>query len=166
MKHLYIIGGTMGIGKTTVSKVLNKKLANSVFLDGDWCWNMDPFVVNEETKALVLDNICCLLNNFINCTVFDNIIFCWVLHQQDTIDELLARINLENVDVKVISLVCNQEALIKRLQQDIDQNIRTNDVIERSLERLKHYQNLNTIKIDVSNLTVNQTVAAIERLSV
>lgn len=156
----------MGIGKTTVSKVLNKKLANSVFLDGDWCWNMDPFVVNEETKALVLDNICCLLNNFINCTVFDNIIFCWVLHQQDTIDELLARINLENVDVKVISLVCNQEALIKRLQQDIDQNIRTNDVIERSLERLKHYQNLNTIKIDVSNLTVNQTVAAIERLSV
>lgn len=166
MKHLYIIGGTMGIGKTTVSKVLNKKLANSVFLDGDWCWNMDPFVVNEETKALVLDNICCLLNNFINCTVFDNIIFCWVLHQQDTIDELLTRINLENVDVKVISLVCNQEALIKRLQQDIDQNIRTNDVIERSLERLKHYQNLNTIKIDVSNLTVNQTVAAIERLSV
>lgn len=166
MKRLYIIGGTMGIGKTTVSKVLNKKLANSVFLDGDWCWNMDPFVVNEETKALVLDNICCLLNNFINCTVFDNIIFCWVLHQQDTIDELLARINLENVDVKVISLVCNQEALIKRLQQDIDQNIRTNDVIERSLERLKHYQNLNTIKIDVSNLTVNQTVAAIERLSV
>lgn len=156
----------MGIGKTTVSKVLNKKLANSVFLDGDWCWNMDPFVVNEETKALVLDNICCLLNNFINCTVFDNIIFCWVLHQQDTIDELLTRINLENVDVKVISLVCNQEALIKRLQQDIDQNIRTNDVIERSLERLKHYQNLNTIKIDVSNLTVNQTVAAIERLSV
>ncbi|MFQ6792624.1 MAG: AAA family ATPase [Thomasclavelia sp.] len=166
MKRLYIIGGTMGIGKTTVSKVLNKKLANSVFLDGDWCWNMDPFVVNEETKALVLDNICCLLNNFINCTVFDNIIFCWVLHQQDTIDELLTRINLENVDVKVISLVCNQEALIKRLQQDIDQNIRTNDVIERSLERLKHYQNLNTIKIDVSNLTVNQTVAAIERLSV
>lgn len=166
MKRLYIIGGTMGIGKTTVSKVLNKKLANSVFLDGDWCWNMDPFVVNEETKALVLDNICCLLNNFINCSVFDNIIFCWVLHQQDTIDELLTRINLENVDVKVISLVCNQEALIKRLQQDIDQNIRTNDVIERSLERLKHYQNLNTIKIDVSNLTVNQTVAAIERLSV
>ena len=34
MKNLYIIGGTMGVGKTTVSRLLMKKLPNSVFLDG------------------------------------------------------------------------------------------------------------------------------------
>lgn len=37
MKNLFLIGGTMGIGKSTVSGCLKHKLPNSVFLDGDWC---------------------------------------------------------------------------------------------------------------------------------
>ena len=65
MKTLYLIGGTMGVGKTTVSQQLKKDLANSVFLDGDWCWDADPFQVTDETKEMVMDNICYLLNNFL-----------------------------------------------------------------------------------------------------
>ena len=76
MKKLYLIGGAMGVGKTTVSQILKKKLVNSVFLDGDWCWDSDPFQVTEETKAMVIDNICYLLNNFLRCSAYDNIIFC------------------------------------------------------------------------------------------
>lgn len=75
MKKLYLIGGTMGIGKTTTCQVLKTKLDKSVFLDGDWCWDMHPFMVNEETKKLVLENICMLLNNDLKCSVFDHIIF-------------------------------------------------------------------------------------------
>ena len=56
-KMLYLIGGTMGVGKTAVSKQLQKDLPNSVFLDGDWCWDAHPFQVTEETKAMVIDNI-------------------------------------------------------------------------------------------------------------
>ena len=51
MKTIYLIGGTMGAGKTTVSQQLKKELPNSVFLDGDWCWDADPFQVTEETKV-------------------------------------------------------------------------------------------------------------------
>ena len=54
MKTLYLIGGTMGVGKTTVSQQLKKDLANSVFLDGDWCWDLTPFTVTQGTKELVL----------------------------------------------------------------------------------------------------------------
>ena len=68
MKTLYLIGGTMGVGKTTVSQQLKKDLANSVFLDGDWCWDADPFQVTDETKEMVMDNICYLLNNFLHCS--------------------------------------------------------------------------------------------------
>ncbi len=50
------------------------------------------------------------------------------MHEQSIIDQLLARINTDNLNVKVISLVCNEKALIKRLQKDIDQGIRTEDV--------------------------------------
>lgn len=47
MKTLYLIGGTMGVGKTTVSQLLKKDLINSVFLDGDWCWDASPFQVTD-----------------------------------------------------------------------------------------------------------------------
>ena len=50
MKTLYLIGGTMGVGKTTISQQLKKDLPNCVFLDGDWCWDADPFQVTEETE--------------------------------------------------------------------------------------------------------------------
>ena len=70
MKQLFLIGGPMGVGKTTVCQQLKQKLPGSVFLDGDWCWDANPFLVNEETKAMVLDNICHLLNNFLRCTAY------------------------------------------------------------------------------------------------
>lgn len=47
----------MGVGKTTVSQQLKQDLPNSVFLDGDWCWDADPFQVTEETKSMVIRNI-------------------------------------------------------------------------------------------------------------
>ena len=40
MKHLYLIGGPMGVGKTTVGRALQQRLPNCAFLDGDWCWDM------------------------------------------------------------------------------------------------------------------------------
>lgn len=58
MKTLYMIGGTMGVGKTAVCQQLKQDLQNSVFLDGDWCWDASPFQVTDETKAIVIDNIC------------------------------------------------------------------------------------------------------------
>ena len=58
MKNVYLVGGTMGVGKTTICQQLKRKLPNSVFLDGDWCWDADPFWVTEETKKMVLENIC------------------------------------------------------------------------------------------------------------
>ncbi len=70
MKKIYIIGGTMGVGKTAVCQELKKMLPASVFLDGDWCWDMHPFQVNDETKRMVLQNIVFLLNQFIHCSIY------------------------------------------------------------------------------------------------
>ena len=158
MKKLYLIGGTMGVGKTTTCQVLKIKLDKSVFIDGDWCWDMHPFMVNEETKKLVLENICMLLNNDLKCSVFDHIIFCWVMHEQSIIDDLLSRLDLNDVKVIAISLVCQKEALEKRIQKDIDQGIRKSDVLKRSIERMEMYQKLDTYKIDVSYKTVEEVI--------
>ena len=153
MKTLYMIGGTMGVGKTTVSQLLKHDLPNSVFLDGDWCWDASPFQVTDETKAMVTNNICYVLNNFLKCSAYENIIFCWVLHEQSTIDFILEKLDAQNCDVKCISLVADEKTLCERLSKDVERGIRTEDVIERSIARIPMYQELNTIKIDTNAKT-------------
>ena len=164
MKTLYMIGGTMGVGKTTVSQRLKEELPNSVFLDGDWCWDASPFQVNDETKTMVIDNICHLLNNFLKCSAYENIIFCWVMHEQSIIDSIIGRLNIQNCAVKCISLVADEKSLRERLSIDVKKGIRTAEVIERSAARIPLYQKLNTIKIDTKNKTVSMIVNEIKQL--
>ncbi len=142
----------MGVGKTEVCEILKRKLDRAVFLDGDWCWDADPFIVNDETKRMVEDNICYLLNNFIHCSAYDNIIFCWVMHEQSIIDCICSRLDLSGCNVKKISLTCSQEELYKRLGKDIASGKRKDDVTERSLQKLPLYESLETIKIDTSEI--------------
>ncbi len=166
MKHLYLIGGTMGVGKTTTCQIMKRKLNNSVFLDGDWCWDMDPFIVNDETKEMVIENICFLLNNFIKSSAYENIIFCWVMHEQSIIDDILSRLNTEKCNVYLISLICDKDSLICRLKKDVNEKIRTEDVIDRSLSRLKCYNLLSTEKVDVSKITPKEAAEYIIKISV
>ena len=164
MKTLYLIGGTMGAGKTAVCQRLKKDLPNSVFLDGDWCWDANPFHVTEETKTMVIDNICYLLNNFIHCSSYKKILFAWVMHQRSVIDSILARLDTENCTVKCISLIADESSLRVRLSEDISKGIRTSDVIERILARIPMYQILDTIKIDTSGKTISQIADEIKAL--
>lgn len=156
MKTLYLIGGTMGIGKTTVCQKLKKQLDNAVFLDGDWCWDADPFQVTEETKAMVLDNIGFVLNSFIHCSAYDNIIFCWVMHEQSIIDTIIDKLDTENCKVVNISLTADESNLVSRLSADIKNGIRTFDIIERSIVRIGMYKELDTVKVDTSNKTIQE----------
>ena len=108
----------MGVGKTTACEALTTLLPRNVFLDGDWCWKMTPFTVTEETKRMVSENISFLLSNFLRCSQYENIVFCWVMHEQSVIDDLLSRLPTEGVQVHAISLVSGAEALAARIGAD------------------------------------------------
>lgn len=164
MKKLYIIGGTMGVGKTTVSQLLKEKLPRSVLLDGDWCWDMSPFQVTEETKSMVIDNICYLLNNFIKCSAFDNIIFCWVMHEQSIIDNICSRLDKKQCRCIILSLVCSEGELKRRLMKDIESGRRSADVIERSIRRISLYDLLDSVKIDTTQKHAEEVAEIISKL--
>lgn len=156
MKRLYLIGGTMGVGKTTLCQNLNRILPNSIFLDGDWCWYANPFQVTEETKAMALDNVCYILNNFLRCTAYDNIIFCWVMHKQSIIDAIISRLDAREFDVRCISLMADEETLKQRLTADIAQGLRAPEIINYSIARLSLYERLKTIKVNTSGKSVRE----------
>ena len=162
MKTVYIIGGTMGVGKTTVCQYLKNQLNNSVFLDGDWCWDAHPFLVTDETKKM--HNICFLLNQFIHCSAYENIIFCWVMHEQSIIDMILENIDKTNCTIKIVSLLSSEEELRKRLMKDVAAGKRTVDVIEKSISRIPNYQKLDSVKINTDGKNIEEITEEILQL--
>lgn len=163
MKKLYLVGGTMGVGKTTTARALRDLLPDSVLLDGDWCWDMRPFRVNDETKAMVMDNICFLLNRFLRCSTLQNVVFCWVMHRQEIIDEILSRLD-GAFEVRCVSLVCAPEELARRIERDIAEGRRAPEDVDRSVARLPLYDELNTIRVDTSRMTPEETARRIAEL--
>ena len=155
----------MGVGKTTTCRILRDRLDKSVFLDGDWCWDMHPFTVNEETKAVVMDNICHMLNNFVHCSAFEHIVFCWVMHDQSIIEEILQRVDTDGCKVVVVSLTCTENALRERLIRDVNNGVRTPDVIARAVQRLKLYRLVESQKVDVTHITPEEAAQSIRELA-
>ena len=164
MKTLYMIGGPMGVGKTTVSRELLRSLPRCAFLDGDWCWTMQPFTVTEETRAMVLDNITHALGNFLRCSELENIVFCWVMHQQQIIDDILARLPLEGVKVLCVSLTASPEALTERIRRDIAVGLRNASVLDRALSYLPLYDKVQSVKVDTTALSVAETSTQIRNI--
>ena len=162
-KTLYLIGGPMGVGKTAVCRELNRKLPASVMLDGDWCWCADPFQVTEETKRMVLDNICHLLGNFLRCSTYENVILCWVMHERAIIDEMLGRLPIEECDAKVqvVSLVAREDELRRRVEGDVRAGLRDEEAVSRSLAYLPLYRDLGTDLIDTTGLAPHEVAAHI-----
>lgn len=159
--NLILINGTMGAGKTATSMILKEELPNAVFLDGDWCWDMSPFIVNEKRKNMVMNNIHFLLNSFISSKEYENIIFCWVMHEQSIMNDVLAGLNADDLTVHKFTLFCNEQALRERILLDVKNGVRDEDVIERSVERIPLYLSMDTQKIDVSEISAKQAAEMI-----
>ena len=156
-----MVNGTMGAGKTSTCLQLLEKLQPSVLLDGDWCWKMNPFVVTEETKRMVTDNIAYLLRSFLLCSQCRNVIFCWVMHRESIMDDILKRLEGLQYEVYRFTLTVSRRALTERITRDIENGLRTPDVLNRSLERLPLYDSMATHKIDVSDVTPAQAAEVI-----
>lgn len=164
MKSLYLIGGPMGVGKTTISRQLLRMLPHCAFLDGDWCWTTNPFTVTEETRAMVMDNITHVLTNFLRCTEYENVVFCWVMHQQQIIDDIRARLPLRDVRVVSISLITTPAALTDRIRRDIAAGCRDEASVERSLSYLPLYGPVKSVKLDVSDLSAAEAAEKIRQI--
>lgn len=165
MKKLILVNGTMGVGKSTVCERLYKSMNQSCWLDGDWCWMMNPFEVTDENKAMVIDNITYILNNFLRNSMFEYIIFNWVMHQDSIIEDILRRLDKDyEYQVYKITLMCSEEKLAERIKKDIDNGKRDKDSLSRSVERIPLYNDMDTIKVDVGSNDVLETVEIIKNI--
>ena len=157
-KKLIVINGTMGVGKSTISTALKDELENSIMLDGDWCWMMNPWNITEENIKMVEQNIIFLLNSFLNNSSFRYVIFTWVLHNEMILDNLLEGIDDDNFELHFYSLVCNKNELIERMENDS----RTEINIKNASERISLYLAQRSKKIDTTGKDIMTVVKEIK----
>ena len=149
MKKVIFISGTMGSGKSTISRLCSEQLTRSVWLDGDWCWMMHPFQVSDQTKAMVLNNIAYLLNQFLAQPDFDYILFSWVRNDPEIVRSILKRLHGE-FTFNHFTLSPSPTQLRRQLHSDMDRGLRTPECIERSLARRPHYDDIDSEKIETT----------------
>ena len=160
MKKLIIINGTMGVGKTTTCKLLYKHFNKSIWLDGDWCWMMNPWDFNEENKHMVKKNILFLLKGFLDNSNFEYVFFSWVIHREEIMEWLLSELKDYNFQIYKFSLVCSEKELERRMLFDD----RSSKGIKESIQRNKLYYDMDTVKIDTSDKSVEEVVDEIKKL--
>ena len=165
MKNLIFINGTMGAGKSAVSRRLRDLLAPCAFLDGDWCWDLHPFVVNEETKRLARANIRALLGNFLKSPEVENIVFCWVMHADAVERSVLEGLDLTACKVFSFSLICGEETLRFRLQKDVRDGVRAAEILARAPRYLPLFAKRGNRLIDTEGRTPEEIAGQIFALS-
>lgn len=164
MKRLLFVSGPMAAARPASAAGCSIAwLRRSIWTR--WCWMMEPFTVTEENALPWCNcNICFQLNQFLRCTAYDTVVFCWVMHRQPIVDGLLAGLDAPPFAFTHISLTPQPEVLARRVQADVDAGLRQEDAVARSLSYLPLYQELSSLKLDNSLLDVEETAAAIQAL--
>jgi energy-coupling factor transporter ATP-binding protein EcfA2 len=160
VKDLILVCGANGIGKSTACRALVASLPHSAYVDSDWCRCMNPFAFSPETIDLIVANIAGLMGNYFRCRTVEHVIFSYGFHgpRRQIFDRILAALADDGVCYRFcpVTLYCEAGENVHRMQADGRDAAR----IERALEAREIYARLPYPTVDVSHLSVDETVAA------
>jgi broad-specificity NMP kinase len=160
LKKLIMIAGPAGIGKTTVCKRLFRTINGCAWLDGDWCWMVNPYPgKNDDQKKYSLESFGRILDGYFNDANTRIILFSWMIQWNFMFELVTNNIPFKNYDVIKIALVCEENVFKQRL---INGNRSENKI--HNLDDMGKYRSLNATIIDTTNLSVCDTANRIMSL--
>ena len=153
MSKLYIITGPAGVGKSTISKEIAKKSKKSALIEGDEiyhlvCGGYESAWKKGNHLEVFWKNVINIINNFLEDGY--DVIFNYII-KNNTIEML--RRTLKYEDTKFVVLLSNEETIVKRDKERIEEN----QMGERSLILLKQFKEEqfdNKFILDTTNLTI------------
>lgn len=142
-QKLIILSGSPCVGKSAAGDLLFQMYENAAYLDGDWCWCVNPFRLDDPRLREGDKAMSAVLSNYLRLG-FDYVVFCSVVAMYENIREgILRDIAQEGYQVIGFTLTCTEETLRQRHRARGDQN-------ECSMEwlRLPHYPGDHVIHTD------------------
>ena len=113
-KKLILISGSPCVGKTAVGMRLFESYDNSAYLDGDWCWCVHPFSVEDKRLRNGDRSVFFVLSNYLD-SEFEFVFFTSVVLTDAKIREnILHGITAKDYETISFTLTCSEETLKKR----------------------------------------------------
>jgi adenylate kinase family enzyme len=146
------INGTISSGKSTVAKLLKKKIPNTVILEIDILRNLIDWVPLEEAVPLNLENAVSIIKNFVNREI--NVVIPYPLSQKNY-NYLIDKLKDLNTKIYTFTLNPNPNELIK--------GERGRKLDNWEIERIKYHTKIGLIKpsfgitIDNTNQSKEET---------
>ncbi|MBM7690817.1 guanylate kinase [Peribacillus deserti] len=131
---IYIVSGPCGVGKSTVTRELTKKLNHTALISGDIIMNMlgEDHLAWDEKLKLTWINILSLSRNFVEHKL--NVVIDFVVESE--LEWLVQNLSELPVKIKYIVLIADEDTLKERLHKRGDPQL-----LERSLFLLKQLGN-------------------------
>ena len=133
-QKLIILSGSPCVGKSAAGDLLFQMYENAAYLDGDWCWCVNPFRLDDPRLREGDKAMSAVLSNYLRLG-FDYVVFSSVVLMYENIRQgILKNIPETGYEAIGFTLTCTEENLRQRHKKRGDQN-------ECSLEwlRLPHY---------------------------
>ena len=113
-KRLILISGSPCVGKTAMGTRLFESYDNIAYLDGDWCWCVPPFSVEDKRLRNGDRSVSFVLSNYLD-SEFEFVFFASVVLTDAKIREnILHGITAKDYETISFTLTCSEETLKKR----------------------------------------------------
>ena len=155
MKKLIVILGPNGVGKSTTAMKIKEQYPKSAFVDSDWCRVMNPFALTDITKATVVENMYCLLRNYLFCEEISTVIFTYSWHggRKELYDRVIKKLQSDGIDFQEIIVILKCSESENRRRALVDN--RDEERIERGMKNtFSFYDEFTYPCIDTTNMTV------------
>jgi broad-specificity NMP kinase len=157
MKKVFIIFGAPGIGKTTISKILYKKIDDTQYIDIDELWRIQPFIVNDINKTYVETNIKHMYASFLKHPSLKHLILTWVVPTKGLKDMMKSW--FKDTEVYFYRLVAQNDVYLKRLKDDQRDESKFDDYI--TINQNHTFDDVMTI--DVTHMRIEDVIDTLHK---
>jgi len=140
---IIILNGSIGVGKTSISRKTNELLDNSVMLDGDYLGAVNPFKIYDENRIEYLYQTITQLTRFHKDNGYNNFVINYVFETNNRLQELVNKLEILDNKIFCYWLTCSEKEQEKRILN------RNNNEVVWELKRAKE---LNRILYSVSKM--------------
>lgn len=110
-QKLIIVSGSPCVGKSTAADLLFQMYENSAYLDGDWCWCVNPFDLGDPRLREGDEAMAAVLSNYLRLD-FQYVVFSSVVVMYENIrGHILDKITSAGYHVIGFTLTCSEETL-------------------------------------------------------
>ncbi len=140
---IIILNGSIGVGKTSVSRKINEQLDNSVMLDGDYLGAVNPFKIYDENRIKYLYQTIAHLIEFHKDNGYNNFVINYVFETNDELQKLVNKLEILDDKIFCYWLICTEKEQKKRILS------RNSNQVEWELKRAEE---LNKILYDTNKI--------------